>query len=204
MKVDDLLGRYKPAERSVTVLLDGSIRAAIDETRQRLKQARRTEKVDGLASQAPQIEAALQKLEKQADEATISLVLSALPGSEFTALVHAHPPTQDDWDAFREIQKQNPLFARAPEYSLESFAPALIGLSISQVDGEAVDWSAADGQQLWDTLHDGARADLWDVALGVNIGRSERPLLKTATGETPDSGSGSTTPPNEESDTPSS
>lgn len=204
MKVGDVLARYKPAERTIRILLDGSIQSRIDEIRQQLKRARRTESTDGLSSPAVQLEAQLKELEEQADGESVAFTLRAIPGADFDKLKHAYPPTEEAWERFREVQKQNPMFASAPEFDVERLAPDLIGLSMAEVDGEEVDWSAEDGQELWGSLHDGARADLFEAAWAVNGQRSTRPLSGTATGTTSNSGSGSTTPQNEESPTPNS
>lgn len=200
MKAADVLARYKPTTQSVTILLDGGLPARMVELKQEIRRAKRTEASDGLASQAVQLEAELAELEKQADAESVTFTMTALPGGEFSRLVAAHPVQEDDWEAFREVQKLNQR-ARPPEFHVESFAPALIGRSVAAVDGQPVDWDESDGQALWDQLSDGARADLWDTALAVNLGRSQRPLSKTATGTTTDSGSGSTTQPREVSAT---
>ena len=203
MKATDLLERYKLAQRSVTILLDGSLPAQISDLKRRIKVAKLTEREDGLASQTVQLEKELADLESVADEASVTITMTALPGDDFSKLVAEHPVEEDDWEAFRAVQQHNPL-AAPPEYHQESFAPALIGLSVSHVDGDPVEWDTDDGIALWAGLSDGARADLWETALTVNLGRSQRPLSKTAIGETDSSGSGSTTAPNEESVTPSS
>jgi hypothetical protein len=75
----------------------------------------------------------------------------------------------------------------------------LIALSVCAVDGEEVEWSEADGDELWNTLHDGARADLLEAAWEVNKQRSGRPFSGTGTATTPSSGPASTTPQSTES-----
>jgi len=200
VKVGDLLDRYKPAEKTIRLLLDGSVTARVDDAKLRLKQARRTEGVDGLSSRAPQIEAELRDLATEADNQSVVIKLRAIPGERFDALKLAHPPTEIDFKRFREAQQARPyLNLSAPDVNPDSFAPALIGLSIVEVDGEEVDWDEKDGQQLWASLHDGARADLSEAAWEVNGQPSSRPLYETATGTTSNSGSGSTTPVKEES-----
>ena len=207
MKVGDVLARYKPAERQVRILLDGSLQSEIDDARARLRQAKRTETVDGLKSQVQNIEAEIVDLEAAADETSIIFKLSAIPGREFDRLKLENPPTEQDWERYKGTQEANPYLALqgrigAPEFSFNDFLPKLIGLSIVEVDGEPVEWGEDDGQELWDSLHDGARADLADAAWEVNGQRSNRPLSATATGTTTNSGSGSTTASQGESPTP--
>lgn len=205
MKVGDLLARYKPAEKTVRILLDGSVRSRIDEAKQQLKQARRTEKVDGLSSRVPQIESEIRLLEQEADDTSAVITLRAIPGEQFDALKLAHPPTEADFKRFKEQQQARPyLNLAAPDCNLITLAPALIGLSIVEVDSEEVDWDEKDGQELWGKLHDGARADLFDAAWEVNGQPSSRPLSETATATTSTSDNESTTPAETESPTPSS
>jgi hypothetical protein len=200
MKVDDLLARYKPAEKTIRLLLDGSIQPRIDDARQRLRQARRTEKVDGLSSRVSVIEKEITELETEADVQAAAVTLRAISGEQFSALKLAHPPTDADFKRFREAQQARPyLNLIAPDTNMETFSPALIGLSIVEIDGEEVDWDEKDGKKLWDQLHDGARADLLDAAWEVNGKPSSRPLSESVTDTTSSSVGESTTPADTES-----
>jgi hypothetical protein len=206
MKVGDVLARYKPAERSIRVLMDGSIQSEMDEATRRLRQARRDEA--GLRSDVPAIEEELAKLEVRAEEASVTFKVSAIPGKDFDRLKYENPPTEKDWQRYRETQQANPSLALmghigAPEFNFETFMSKLIGLSITEVDGEEVDWSEDDGVELWESLHDGARSTLADAVWEVNGDKSSRPLSETVTDMTKSSANGSTTPPNTESPTPS-
>ena len=201
MKVSDFLGRYKPAERTVRVLLDGSLLTELERARQQVaKKVRQEERSHpGLASEVPALEARVAALESEAEEATIAVTLRAMPGAKFDALALAHPPTEAQWDQYREQAKAFPLFAQPPEVDAVGMAPALIALSVVAVDGEPTEWSEHDGAALWETLHDGVRADLLEAAWEVNKQRSGRPFSGTGTDTTPSSGPGSTTQPNGES-----
>lgn len=197
MKVGDLLARYKPAEKTVRILLDGSVLSRIDETKQQLKQARRTESVDGLSSRVPLIEKEIQELETQSDQLVIKL--RAIPGEEFDAMKLVYPPTDLDFKRFREAQQARAwLDFAAPDVDRAAMSPALIGKSIVEVDGVEVDWDEHDGKKLWAGLHDGARAELALAAWEVNEKPSSRPLFETATGTTSSTGSESTTPADKE------
>lgn len=207
MQVGDVLARYKPAERSIRVLMDGSIQSEIDEALERLKQARRNEA--GLRSAAPGIEEELEKLNQRADESSIVFKVAAVPGKDFDRLKYENPPTEADWGRYKGTSEANPNLALlgrigAPEFNFDGFMSKLIGLSIREVDGEQVDWSENDGVELWESLHDGARSTLADAVWEVNGNKSSLPLSETATGTTNNSGSGSTTSATKESPTPSS
>lgn len=206
MEVGEVLARYKPAERSVRIPMDGSIQSEIDEATRRLKQARRDEA--GLRSDVPAIEEELAKLAQRADESSVTFKVAAVPGKVFDRLKYEHPPVMRDWDTYKGTVENNPtlnLLGRigSPEFDLDAVIPKLVGLSIVEVDGEPVEWSEADGVELWDRLHEGARKALADAVWGVNANKTERPLSVTATGTTSNSGSGSTTSATKESPTPS-
>jgi hypothetical protein len=205
VKVGDVLARYKPAERLVRVLMDGSLQSALDDAARRLKQARRNE--EGLRSAAPAIEAEMSDLEAAAEEATVTFKVAAIPGREFDRLKYENPPSEADWERYRNTREANTSLALlggvgAPEFNFDGFMSKLIGLSICEVDGDPVEWGEPEGVELWDSLHDGARSTLADAVWGVNGNKSSRPLSETATGTTTNSGSGSTTSASKESPTP--
>lgn len=206
MKVADFLGRYKPAERTVRILLDGSLASELDRARRNVKTQETKEKRNpqGLATSVPALEEKVAELEAQAEEATVDVTLQAIPGVQFDQLKLAHPPTEEQWEYYREQAKASPMFARPPEFDPEGLAPKLIGLSIVAVDGDPVEWSEADGKELWETLHDGARADLLEAAWQVNGQRGNRPFSGTGSDATPNSGPESNTQSSGESPSPPS
>lgn len=206
MKATELLGRYKPAERTVRILLDGSLLSELESARQEVRRTQRQEMSNpqGLATKVPELENKVAELEEQADDQTVELVVRAIPGTKFDELKRLHQPTEEQWERYREQAKGSPMFAVAPEFDPDGLAPDLIGLSVVSVDGEPVDWDATDGRTLWDGLHDGARADLLEAAWSVNRQGSSRPFSGTGTDTTPSSGPGSTTQQNGESPSPSS
>lgn len=206
MKAVDLLGRYKPAERTVSLLLDGSLAAEVHRLEETRRKLIRQEAVNspGLASKVPAVDKALSILETKIDDATVAVTVRAISGARFDALKLAHPPTEEQWESYKERAKAVPLFAAAPEVDALGMAPALIGLSVVAVDGEPVEWDESDGAALWSTLHDGARGDLLEAAWEVNGQSSSRPFSVTGTDTTPNSGHESTMQQNEESLTRSS
>ena len=207
LKVGDVLARYKPAERLVRVIMDGTLQSEQDAALLRLKQARSGE--EGLRSGVPAVEAELADIDARAEEATVTFKVAAVAGKVFDRLKYENPPTDADWTRYRETQQANPSLAligqiAAPEFNFDAFMSKLIGLSIIEVDGGEVEWDESDGAELWKTLHDGARSTLANAVWGVNGNKSSRPLSETATGTTSNSGSGSTTPANTQSPTPGS
>lgn len=201
MKASDLLGRYKPAEKTVYLLLDGSLITELDRLQEERRQLVRQEAIQspGLASKIPALDRQLHELEDKAQEATVAVTLRAIPGARFDQLKLAYPPTEEQWEAYRERAKAMPLFTGAPEVDSLGMAPALIGLSVVAVDGEPVEWDESDGEELWATLHDGVRADLLAAAWEVNGQSSNRPFFETGTDTTQNSGHESITQQNEES-----
>jgi len=198
MKVGDLLARYKPAEQSVTILLDGGLAAQIEQTETLIREAKRTE--TGLKSKVPGLQADLERLTLEADAATVTVVMHAMPGGLYDEMKTRHPPTPAQWEKYKEQARALPMFgAYAPEYDPEGLAPELIAASVASIDGEPIEWSADDGRELWATLHDGARADLLQAAHEVNGRRSARPLSSSDTDTTSSIAPDSTTASNEES-----
>ena len=198
MNVDALLSRYKPAEQTVTILLDGSLAAQIEAVETQIREARRTEQ--GLKSRVPKLAAELDQLKAAADEQTVTVTMRAMPGGLYDEMKTAHPPTAAQWEKYKEQARAMPMFgAYAPEYDPEGLAPELIAASVALIDGDPVKWSKDDGVKLWATLHDGARADLLQAAHEVNGRRSARPLFSSDTDTTSSIAADSTTPPNMES-----
>lgn len=206
MKASDLiLSRYKPAERTVRILLDGTLAADLDRLQAELDRVRRTELKDpqGLATKTPAVEKRIDELRTRADEATVDITLRAMSGEQFDQLKLRFPPTQEQWDNYKSQAAVAPLFATPPEVDGLGMAPELIGLSLVAVDSEPVEPSADEGHKLWATLHDGARGDLLAAAWEVNGRSSSLPFSETGTDTTPSTGQESITPANTESPSPS-
>lgn len=200
MKPKDLLARYKPAETTVEILLDGTLAETIEQVEAAIDVARRHDtRTGGLKSDVPRLEQELQSVLTEADAATVRITMKAVPGAVFDELKANHPPTEQQWQSYREQTRAMPLFTAAPEFDPETLAPELIAASVAAVDGEPVEWTPEEGHELWSTLHDGARADLLTAAFNVNGRRSARPLSATGTDTTSSTGPDSTTPPTTES-----
>lgn len=197
--VDDILGRYKPAEKTVRINLDGHLAARIDELRESHRAAVEQEKgQEGLDSRAGEIAQELMELRATQRDSMTEFTFTAIGGEALDELIREHPPTETQWARFREVSKSSP-WAQAPDFDAETIAPHLVSQSLSQIDGEATDWTPEDAERFWKTIHEGARADLLEAAWAVNQRRNARPTYGTGTDETPNTGPGSTTPLNGES-----
>lgn len=163
---------YKPRRASVRIVMDDELRRHVEETRARLHEQRRAERVDeSLGSKVPQFEEALAAAERVADESAVTFTFEALPRHQLAALVNDCPPTTED------LKK-----ARPPQFNVERFTPRLIAASMVEPEaevGEVVamwekgDWSDA----IW--------GQLWSTAWGVNEEVSTRPTYGNGYKETP-------------------
>jgi hypothetical protein len=204
--VSELLARYKPSERRVRVLLDGTISAQIDDVTQRLKDAKKAEQRNdpGLRSKVPALEAELADLETKAESEAVTFTVRSMPGGDYDALELRFPPTESQWAKFKSVAEVSPMFATPPRVDADAMAPALVAACLAEVDGEPIGWSESEAKQLWDRLHEGARSDLLEAVYQVNNRRTGRPLYESDSAATPSSPDESPTPPDTESPTASS
>lgn len=204
--VADVLSRARKRTREIRVQMDGQLLGELDRLRDDFKAALREDRIsgEGLGSKAPGVRRRLEELEAEADKTATWFKLQAVSGERLDELKRAYPPTEEQWRRYREEAQAKPMFTRAPEFNFDEVLPRLIGLSVIEVDGEAVEWGEDDGVALWAELHDGARADLGDAVWDVNNKSSLRPTSGTGTDTTPTSGPESTSSANGASPTRSS
>lgn len=204
--VSDVLARATLRTREVRVCLDGRLLGRIDDLGGLLHQAKKRDQLAGesLADEAPALARQLAELEVEAEANVTVFTFQAVSGEKFDDLKRRHPPTEEQWQTYREEAAASPLFARPPEFDIDQVLPRLIGVSVQAVDGEAASWSEDDGLAVWAGLSDGARADLGNTVWQLNNKTSIRPTSGTGTELTPTSGPGSTTPLNGASPTASS
>ena len=190
-----LAAKYKPASKTVRLLLDGELAGRVEAAEAALKKAQKVSAMEGgLVSDVPAATAALEAARAEAEAATTTFVLHAIPGAEFDAMKQAHPPTEAQWESYQHQARTLPMFANAPEFDPDGLAPLLIAASVVEIDGDPVEWDAEDGAEFWSVVHDGARADLLLAAYELNQKRTARPLSDPGTVTTPSSGQPSTTP----------
>jgi ADP-ribose pyrophosphatase YjhB (NUDIX family) len=177
--------------------MDVGLADKIDRLEDAIAKKARTE--TGLKSDVPALREQLVTVQAEADSETVLFVLQAIPGEQFDELKLKCPPTEQQWESYRNESRAMPMFTVAPQYDPDALAPLLIARSLHSIDGDLATWSDDDGRQVWATFHDGARADLLEAAFKVNSRRSTRPLSSNATDETSSSGVQSTTAANGES-----
>jgi hypothetical protein len=184
-------------------LMDGTVQSRIDDIVDRLDRARKAElrNPQGLATKVPGLEAELAAAESDADRASVTFTVRAMPGGEYDALELRFPPTEEQWANYRKVAEVSPLMANPPRVDGDALAPSLLAACVAEVDGRPVEWSESDCARLWGTLHEGARADLLEAVYQVNSRRSGRPLFESGSDETPSSTPESPTPPSTESPT---
>lgn len=190
--VSDLLARRKPVQQKVRLLLDGSLAVQIDDLRREIRQTKAADVRRGspLDTAVPELERRLEELVSQADAEAAEFTFQAVGRAKLEELKRLYPPTDEQWERFREQVKGN-LFAQAPEFDWAGLAPALIASCCVEPE-----MTEADAARLWDELSDGEAAQLFQAAWAVNETSSPRPFFGTATDTTPSSGPDSTTPRN--------
>lgn len=198
MNVADILAKRRPLERRVRLLLDGSVNAELEDLRREIRQQKTREVLNpqGLATTVPELERRLNELTLKADEAAAIFTFRAIARVQLEELKRTYPPTEDQWERYREQVKAN-IFSQAPEFDWTELAPALI--SACCVDPAM---NAQDAANLWDQLSDGEAAELFAAAWSVNAQTTSRPFYGTGTVTTPTSGPDSTTAQNGESPSP--
>lgn len=151
-----ILMAKKPVRRRVIVVLDEEAEVAVEEARQRLRQAE-----DGQGDVAG-AQVYLAAAEEHLASVTVEFLFRALGRAQYRALVAAHPPT----DGQR-------LMARARgelcEFNRDTFPPALLA-AVCEEPPLTVD----EARQLLDDWTTGEAALIWNTALEVCLAGSVR------------------------------
>ena len=198
--IASILGKRKPRREPVRLLLDGELSERIARQREKVKQAKRREAASpqGLGSPVSRLEQELADLQVAADESVTEFTFQAIPRTELEELKRNHPPTQEQWERYRESVRDVPVIVglqlQPPEFDWVSLAPALLAACATEPK-----MTRSEAQTLWDTLSDAEAAQLFNAAWGVNQQAATRPFSGTDTVTTPNFGPDSTTPQNGES-----
>jgi seryl-tRNA synthetase len=198
--VASIIARRKPRRTTIRLLLDGELDTRLEQLRTQIRRAKQREAADpqGLASTVPQLEAELARLTVEADEATTEFTFQAIPRTALEDLRRNHPPTEEQWQRYKESVNEMPVLVAMqqspPEFDWLSMAPAL--LAACAVEPKM---TRDEAQMLWDELSDAEAAQLFNAAWGVNEQAATRPFSGTDTATTPNFGPDSTTPQNGES-----
>lgn len=168
-QVRDLLGRYQPRRRVVSIVFDAETQRQLTDARRKLKQAEIG--LDGLGdTELAAMRESVSTLEAAATVGTVQFTFEGIGRAELDRLKAKYPPTPEQWEAYRHRAGSNPLYG-APEFNPDALAPALIARCC--VDPAMSDEEAG---ELWDRLTDGDAAVLYQAALAVNMEGSNRPF----------------------------
>ena len=206
----DLLAKVKARTKTVRVNFDGELMGSLDDLHEEVVRAIAEDTVagEGLGDKAPALSKELAQLTLEANKTATVFLLRTIPGEDFDDLKRRCPPTEEEWARYKKAVEAAPMTASltlpTPEFAFADLIPRLLGLSVVEVDGEAVSWGEEDGLELWAGLYDGARADLGDAAWKLNNRSSARPISGIGTDTTPNSDPESTTRQNGASPSPSS
>lgn len=205
-----LLAKVKGRTKTVRVNFDGELMGQIDDLQDALARAINEDALagEGLGDKAPPLARQITQLTLEADETATVFLMQTIIGEDFDDLRRRCPPTEEQWMRYKRAVEAAPMTASltlpTPEFDFDELLPRLIGLSVVEVDGEAVNWGEKEGLELWAGLYDGARADLGDAAWKLNNKSSTRPTSGIGTDTMPISDPESTTRPNGASPSPSS
>lgn len=150
----DHLRKKKPIEKIVHVPLDPDLVEAYEKAVEDFEAADARD--DDLSVVSAAREAAREKLEEQ----TVSLKFRSIGRKRYDALIHDHPPTDEQNE---EHQRQ---YGQKAPYDVETFAPALIAASCVEPE-----MTAEQVMELFDDWNPAEVFDLYTAALEVNTQR---------------------------------
>lgn len=160
----DLIGKVKPARKTVAVCLDGTIAGQLEE----LQAEYMSHANEGLApaQEAQDTLAHIKALQAEAAEATHDFVMEAVSASAWRQLMVEHPPPEGDNEGY--------------VWDTETFPPAAIAASC--VDPKMTE---DDARALFERLSNGQFVGLFHAALDVNNGAGLIPKFAPATSAAP-------------------
>lgn len=123
-------GDITPRRRSVDVCLDGHLEGKLNDLAAELLRATREDAKSNEPDRAPAIAREIERLEEQAQERTVTIVLEACGDSRWRELKDAHPPTKEQ--RAKSARDKTPLRDHDPD----TFVFAGLAECIVEVDGE--------------------------------------------------------------------
>jgi hypothetical protein len=186
-KVSEILAGRKPRVKSIRLILDGTAENELERVRTELSNAKRLDKeAEGMetlssASLVPDAEERYKEIEAGILEGAVVFTFKAVGRKTLETIRAEHPPTEDQWEIYRERSKANPL-VQPPTFDPDGIAPQLIQAAL--VDPEL---SLEEATQLWDELSDGEAAQIYDAAWEVSMEAASIPLSATGIGGIGDS-----------------
>lgn len=184
-QADEIIRLRKPNEKSVEILLEPTLKEAIEQKQAEVDYAVRMEGRKGKTLNTKGAAALQEELDKLIDEAqseTVTFRFRDIGRKRLDALVLAHPPTDEMKQQWKDEGNAGVL-----GYNLETFPPALI--AATAIEPEI---SLADAQRICDEWGGGDIEALFYGALAACKERTSIPLSKRGFGRTNNSLSNST------------
>lgn len=149
----DVEDEAKPRTDTVSLVLDGTLQAKIEDARRRVRESRRD---DALDSGVTEVQTELDQLEEQAKKATRTFDIVAIGHKAWRELLVKHRSDNKD-----------------ERYNAETFVPAAIAACCPQFTSAEQVAKAADGK-----LTTGQITKLFTAARAVNEGDDQVPFLR--------------------------
>lgn len=182
--ITEILGQVVRAQRTVPICVRGDLVEKARELHEEYAAALLYDAEHNEPDTAPEVAARIEAAQAEADDATVTFTVGAVPSNVWRRLVAEHPPADDDLDGWR--------------WNLETFPPA--ALAAACLD-PVMDEVQADA--LADALSDAQWEKLWTAVLAVNLA-DDVPKFAGVTAGPVTSGPSSTTAGDSESLTASS
>jgi hypothetical protein len=186
-KVSEILAGRKPRTKSIRLILDGTAGDELERARTELANAKRLDKeAEGsetlsTASLVPDAERRYKEIEAGILEGAVVFTFKAVGRKALETIRNEHPPTEEQWDIYRERSKANPL-VQPPTFDPDGIAPQLIEAALVEPELDL-----EEATQLWDELSDGEAAQIYDAAWEVSMEAASIPLSATGIGGIGDS-----------------
>lgn len=171
--ITEVLAQVVRAQRSVPICVRGDLVEKARELHEEYAAALLYDADHNEPDTAPAVAELIEAAQAEAEAATVTFTVGAVPANVWRRLVAEHPPTDDDLDGWR--------------WNLETFPPA--ALAAACLD-PVMDEVQADA--LADALSDAQWEKLWNAVLAVNLA-DDLPKFASATAAPATSGTSSTT-----------
>lgn len=148
--IEEVLGRVVRAERTVEVCVRGDLAEKVRQLHDELAAAIMYDADHNEPPTSTEVHARIEEAKAEADAATVTFKVQAIPATEWRRLVSEHPPADDDLDGWR--------------WDLETFPPA--ALAAACVD-PVMDEVQAD--RLAEALSNAQWEKLFGAVLAVNL-----------------------------------
>lgn len=181
-KVAEILAGRKPRQKTIRLILDGATTDELERARTELRDARRLDKEAeekgsetlSTASLVPDAERTYKEIEAKVLDESAVFHFKAISRKKLAKIRAEWPPTEEQWEIYRERAKANPL-VQPPSFDSDGIAPQLI--EAAMVDPNL---TLEEATELWNELSDGEAAQIYDAAWEVSMEAASIPLSATA------------------------